>query len=319
MPKSGNLFRRVFCSLAVLVFVVAGVPAVSASDERLNYADLKESAWDVVVQTGQIKSSKLRELSGLARSSHFKQHFWAINDSGNKPIVYLITEAGVIAGQAELSAKNIDWEDLVSFKWQGKNYLAVADVGDNRARRSEVRLLIFPEPAEKTAKAPINPVVQRFVYEDGARDCEAVGFSSQQGRFILLSKRDAEPHLYSLPIHLQGNELGKAQFLTRVTTIPQPSLKDINKHKFGLLSSQPTALDIAPDESGVMVQTYKNAYWFPFKKDWKNTLQQVPELLTVPRLTQTEAMAFNIAGDAIFIVSEGRSSPLLKVSAFGEQ
>lgn len=319
MPQSGNLFRRFFVSLAIMLWVGVGVPVIASSDERLNYGDLKESDWDVVVQTGQIKSSKLRELSGLARSTHFKRHFWAVNDSGNKPIVYLINEAGEIKGQAELSTKNVDWEDLVSFQWQGENYLAVADVGDNRARRSEVRLLIFTEPQQKRTEAPITPIVQRFVYEDGARDCEAVGFSAIRGEFILLSKRDAEPHLYALPIKLQSDDLGKAVFLTHVTTIPQPSLKDINKHKFGLLSSQPTALDVAPDESGVMIQTYKNAYWFPFKGDWKNTLQQVPQLLPVPRLAQTEAMAFNSAGDAIFVVSEGRNSPLLKVSALGEQ
>lgn len=319
MSNSGNFLRRARAAILGALFLGIIHPSLILANERLNYSDLKQSDWDVVVQTGQIKSSKLKELSGLARSHHFENHFWGINDSGNKPFVYLLNQRGEVAGQVELGEKNIDWEDLVSFQWQGKSYLAVADVGDNRAKRSEVRLLIIPEPTSKKNDSAIVPVIQRFVYEDGARDCEAVGFSSKLGQFILVSKRDADPHLYRLPIDLQGGEITEAKFLTQVTTIPQPSLQDINNHKYGLISSQPTALDIAPDDSGIMIQTYKNAYWYTFNTDWKNTLLQKPELLKMPRLKQTEAMAFNLAGDAIYIASEGRNSPVMKVSAFGEQ
>ena len=48
---------------------------------------------------GRVKNKKLNELSGLAESHRFPGIFYAIEDSGNEPVVYIINEDGSLRGQ----------------------------------------------------------------------------------------------------------------------------------------------------------------------------------------------------------------------------
>ena len=53
--------------------------------------------------------------------------FFAINDSGDEPIVYLMTSNGVVFHKIFVSgAKNVDWEDLSS----DGDFLYIGDIGN---------------------------------------------------------------------------------------------------------------------------------------------------------------------------------------------
>ena len=307
--------------LPVLIFmsscsVIAGNNSATATS-KLTYQDLEPSAYKYVVQTGQIKKKKLKEISGIAASHYHPNHFWAITDSGNASELYLLNDRGEKQGRVAIAAENIDWEDLVSFRWQDKFYVAIADIGDNRSKRNSVRLLIMEEPQNKSSDEAIRPNILEFTYEDGPRDCESLAFNIHSGEFILLTKREVPPKIYRLPFSL-GADKQTAKAVIGVNNIPQPSLEDLNA-RYGILSPQPTAMDMHPKGDGFMVQTYKNAYWYAWQNNLEKTFSQKPELVDVPRLRQTEAMAFSDEGNAIYVVSEGNNSPVMKIATSQEQ
>ena len=59
--------------------------------------DLDSACNGTVV--GRVRSRKLNELSGLAESHRFPGIFYAIEDSGNEPVVYIINKDGSLKGE----------------------------------------------------------------------------------------------------------------------------------------------------------------------------------------------------------------------------
>ena len=47
---------------------------------------------------GNVTNDELSELSGLAESHRFPEVFYSIQDSGNKPSVYVINQDGTLRG-----------------------------------------------------------------------------------------------------------------------------------------------------------------------------------------------------------------------------
>ena len=60
-----------------------------------------------------MKNNKLNELSGLVESRQFPGVFYAIEDSGNEPVVYIINEDGTLKGRSArvIMASNISWNN----------------------------------------------------------------------------------------------------------------------------------------------------------------------------------------------------------------
>ncbi len=82
-------------------------------------------------------SPELQEISGLV-SLDGGMSFYAINDGGNKNLVYQLDSTGRIMRRiAVQNATNIDWEDLTT---DFKNYLYIADTGDNKRQRQNQRV-----------------------------------------------------------------------------------------------------------------------------------------------------------------------------------
>ena len=46
-----------------------------------------------------MKNNKLNEISGLVESHRFPGVFYAIEDSGNEPVVYIINKDGTLKGE----------------------------------------------------------------------------------------------------------------------------------------------------------------------------------------------------------------------------
>ena len=61
-----------------------------------------------------MKNNKLNELSGLVESRQFPGVFYAIEDSGNEPVVYIINKDGTLKGRSAIAimASNIPWNML---------------------------------------------------------------------------------------------------------------------------------------------------------------------------------------------------------------
>lgn len=299
---------------AILVAALGGARALFAQETALSAR---------VVSEGLLEAKELDEVSGLAPSLRQPGLLWALTDSANPPELYAVGPDGSHrAVFAVVGATNRDWEDIDSFTMDGQACLLIADTGDNEAEHPESSLHIVKEPAVPPGLAAVRGAVPvwrtlRFAYEDGPRDCEAAAVDPAGDTVYLLSKRDHPPVLYSLPLAPTGLEtVLTARRVADVPRIPPPTAEDLAEdRKNGRFRSQVTAMDFAPDGSAAAVLTYKNAYLFrrPPGEDWATAFQRDPEPILLPRLRQAESLCYSPDGSVLYVTSEQRPNPLLRV------
>jgi hypothetical protein len=138
----------------------------------------------------------ISEASGLVATPGM---LWTVNDSGGDPSIYGIDETGRQRLEVRLRrATNVDWEDM-AYNASTKT-LYVADIGDNAARRSAIRLYALPLP-ELTADTVVDaePTVRTLVYPDGARDAETLLCDPVTGDLFIVTKRERRNRLYKVP------------------------------------------------------------------------------------------------------------------------
>lgn len=274
----------------------------------------------IPAEGGRLQAAELLEVSGLVASRRYPDVLWALNDSGNKPILFALDGGGADLGQVALvGTKNWDWEDMAGFVWGGEPWLLVADVGDNRGQRDRVVLHALPEPqADDLGRfgGEVQPAWSlTFTYPDGARDCEAVAVDEAAGRILLLSKRSAPPMLYSLPLGPPGDQPLVAKVVGPLVTIPSPSPFDLLL-PYGQFRSQPTAMDLSADGLELLVLTYRHAYLFRRVpgQGWSTVVAESPECIELPdlvTLAQREAACFSADGHSLFVTGEGAGAALL--------
>ena len=254
---------------------------------------------------GNLTNPQLTEVSGLAASSFYPGLMWAINDGGDEPLLYAVGSDGADLGTFRVDgARNIDWEALSSFRLHGNAFLLIADVGDNWEQRQTVTLYAVKEPAITSAGLAGDTAVPvawqiHFSYEDGPQDCEAVAVDPVQKIVLLLTKRALSPQLYELP--LQPADQDTPAVAQQLTTIPH--------------LSWPTDLDLSPDGQAAVVLTYNHAYLFNRrpKDDWPEAFQKKPRRLRFERLKQQEAVSFGYYGKSVWVTSERRPAPLVRI------
>ena len=148
----------------------------------------------------RVDDDRINESSGLTRSLAHPDRFWTHND-GNTPRLYCISKQGETVGIIKLEgAKFDDCEDIASFNRGGKNYLLLADAGDNDFNRRTYRLHLIEEPSlqedtkKKKKKRPQDVDVEMtipFRYPDGPHDCEGVAVDAAAGKVYLATKEPA--------------------------------------------------------------------------------------------------------------------------------
>ncbi len=135
---------------------------------------------------------KLKEVSGIALSKD-KKTIWAIEDQGNKNVVYALDAQGKqVADVIVNDAENNDWEDITADP-QGNIYIGDFGNNDNNRRNLAILKLDLKDTSQKSTN-----VIQttRFRYEGQTEfppkksnwlyDCEA--FVEMDGNFYLFTK-----------------------------------------------------------------------------------------------------------------------------------
>ena len=255
----------------------------------------------------ELDNPLINESSGLARSQKQTELLWTLNDSGGMAALYAIDPQGRYQGTLEVQgATNVDWEDLASFSENGSARLLAADVGDNNAAAPLITLYIVAEPEVSAAGKPftLSAVPLRTItlrYPDGARDCEAVAVDAEEGSIYLLSKRDAVPRLYRLPLASASASPVTAEFLTEVN-IPRAPADHPNPNGFNWV----TAMDFSPDGQRLVVNTLEVGYVYERMsgEDWASALQRAPLSFDLPDYSQIEAGTVSWDGASYFITSE---------------
>lgn len=290
---------------ALLIGMVTAVFAIGGCGADLPTREMIPHAVGDPLRSGNLINPQLDEVSGLAASRLYPGVLWAINDGGNEPLLYAVGSDGADLGAFRVEgAENIDWEALVSFRLQDSAYLLIADVGDNWEQRQTAAFYVVEEPAVTATGLDSERVATtvwqvRFTYPDGPRDCEAAAVDPANQRVLLLTKRERPPALYELP--LKPVDPDTPVVARRVGSVPH----------FG----RPTDMDLSPDGLSVAVLTYNNGYLFKrrHKEHWPTAFRRKPQRLRFEALSQQEALCFGYYGKSVWVTSERRPTPLVRI------
>jgi hypothetical protein len=290
---------------------------------------LERAAYSDAVHIGSILDSGINEASGLAPSRLYDEVLWVINDSGNPPVLYAVDGTGWVLGEFMIQGvRNIDWEDLASFRINGISYIMIADMGDNMAVRRTCSLFMIREPDIKASEKPLSLPVSgaiEFKYEDGPRDCESAAVDTVQKKILLLSKRTLPPVIYELPLMPEGtHNVMVAKRTAELKNIPPPTREDINA-RYGKYRSQPTAMDISSNGTNLAVLTYKHAYLYTrgAGQDWGDAVSEKPKRIILPlpdkgELSIREALCFAGNSMQLFVTSELTPAPIYRLDPIGK-
>jgi hypothetical protein len=263
----------------------------------------------------QLDDRAVNESSGLAVSGRDPGLLWTHNDSGGGPQLFALDMLGHVQGSIRLkSAFNVDWEDMAAFTEKGVPWLLLADIGDNWGIRPVVDLYLIEEPQLPFGRAVDLQRHIRLRYPDGPRDVEAVAVDTAASVIYLLSKRDAVPQLYRLPLHPDVPLLVVAEALGAIR-LPHVNVDQVDR-PMAHSDNYITSMDIAPDGLSMVLLNYTRAFLYRRLpgEDWPQALRQKPTMMMLPIFRQIEAVSFAADGASIWISSEGTPAPLARLS-----
>lgn len=170
---------------------VAGTVAGTASGTTLTGGRPPRCDIQLVgEQIGTVESAELTEISGLAASRTHAGVLWAHNDSGDDPAIHALGEDGRALGRTvlpDLTAR--DWEDIALGPGPraGRDYLYLADIGDNRGDRPTVQIHRLPEPSPGT-EAVAGGETLTLTYPTGPTEAETLLVDPESGDLVILGK-----------------------------------------------------------------------------------------------------------------------------------
>lgn len=254
---------------------------------------------------GHLANRAIEESSGLVASRRHPGLFWTHNDSDDEPRIYLLDAKGRDLGSCLLEGiRAYDWEDIAAFRADGKDYLLLADTGNNALAAAVHMLYVIEEPpldAAGNVAVKSVPVLQtiHLSYEDDFRNCEAVAVDPKDRTILLVSKeRTVECNVYGLPWP-QANP--QKAYVARV----------IARLKIPLV----TAMDVSPDGRRAVVLSYGNAYEYTraHGESWATAFSRQPREIDMPERVQGESICYGLDGKTLYLTSEKLPTPLWEV------
>lgn len=249
-------------------------------------------------QIARLANEDILESSGLVTSRRQPGMFWTHNDSGDKARIFAFDRKGTHCGECRFGGVVAeDCEDLATFERDGKPWLLLADVGDNRRQRETYQLYVCEEPAP--GKSTV--VSQQITFRYGSRsfDCESVAVDQQSGIVLLVTKVfGPNCSVYQLPLlKTPGTEVLIAE---KVADLPVPLA---------------VAMDVSPDGSRAVVLTYGDAFEFSRSttETWHQAFLKKPLRIKTPIRRQGEAICYGEDGRTLYLTSESPQSPLWEI------
>ena len=277
------LFLRLF-------FLFAVVLCFSCQKETTTTEPGVVMGFEAIPSVQPLAPGILDEASGIADSKANSGYIWVEQDSGNPNDLTLLSFTGILQKTINIKpAVNRDWEDMVvaSGPQAGKQYIYIADIGDNSLAASAYYIYRFPEPsASEDTVYEIDKI--SFTYPDGPHDAEAMLVDNTTRDIYIITKQDASSRIYKLsyPQNIAGNN-------TAVLAGALPF-------------NGVTSAAISPDEKELLVKTYTKLY------HWHKTkMQTIEQALSTSSTTigyqlepQGEAICFKNDNKGFFTLSE---------------
>ncbi len=245
---------------------------------------------------GVLEGGYLKEVSGIVASRRYPGYYWAHNDSGGEPAIYLIDSLGGKVAQVKIEGlKNRDWEDIaIGPGEKGKHSrLYIAETGDNRAIYGTYYIYSFEEPGvdlkNRTQRLFVDDYTTfTYQYPDGDRDAETLMVDPLTSDFYIVSKRERHVHVYVWPA---SKHTHTTFTLEKAGTIP------FHEVVGGEISYNGTEL---------LMKNYLSVFYWEREpgEAWADVLQKNPIVLPYHPEAQGEAIAFTHDGSAYVTLSE---------------
>ena len=271
-------------SFARAVVIAGTALALGAAVAEPVGAAPREVQWREVCR---LDDDRLREISGMARSTRHPHVLWVNNDSGDRARVYAI-DSRTCATVGEVRLRGVearDFEGLASSADAGgRGYLWVGDIGDNRDSWPFVTVYRVPEP--KRLGTRVRSARQwRFTYPDRPHNAETLmvdgnmvdGDMVDEARVWVATWQLASGGLYSVPLR-------KGVATAR---------------RVGDVGSLTTDGAIHPWGAGYVLRDYLDVHVFQGLPPGRRVAT-----LALPAQVQGEAITWTFDGRGLFIASE---------------
>lgn len=107
---------------------------------------------------------KLKEISGIEFDKY--KRLWAINDSGDGPILYMLNDDGSVSREVTVSnAKNVDWEDMTQNQF---GHFFLGDFGNNDNERRWLTIYKIENPIDIKTDSTEAEII-KFTYPQMAK------------------------------------------------------------------------------------------------------------------------------------------------------
>ena len=248
-----------------------------------------------------LRDPRIAEASGLAVSLRHPGVLWTHNDSGNPADLYALRPDGKVGARVHVrGVADDDWEAIAEYRdTAGNPTLAVADTGDNRARRSTVQIVLLPEPALHDATVTPSRVL-RLRYPEGPVDAEALLVDAEAGRMYVVTK-GLGGIVYRVPQDVWPGRPGVAPHdsgtFERIATVPLILVTD------GVMG---------PGHHPVLRTYGELAVLPPITDDVVGGTLQPLAVAGLPDQKQGEGLTLTADGE-VLLGSEGRDQPILRL------
>ncbi|TWI07337.1 hypothetical protein [Aerolutibacter ruishenii] len=267
--------------------------------------------------SGFLLDPQLDEISGLAASRRHPGTLWLLDDGGNPARLFAVSTRGLRRATYRVEGvSKTDWEDIAAFRLDGRDYLLIADTGDNGGLRRTLQLHVVEEPRalENDRLRPAWSIA--FRWPDGPRDCEAVAVDARRGQVLLVSKKRQPAELFALPLRPRDKGIQTARPLGHLAGVPQPTPQDLRKRpQRARYDAHVTAADVSPDGRTLAVMTYRHLLFYPALRGqgWGRAVARTPEARLLPWLPQAEAMGWAEDGRSVYATGEFVPAPLYRI------
>lgn len=309
MAKLKSYIKR----YGIIIIVVAFALLINSSINPYivgDSFDSKKTNKIYRIKTAEVYSEKLKEISGIAYSDENKL-FWVHNDSGNSSDIYALGEDGDIKQVVELNnIKNIDFEDISLRRYEDKNTLYIADVGNNDLNRSEMYIYRFEEPLyiegtsnKSKEKNIINlePDVLTLNVADLGINFEAMMVENETGKIFLVEKvKSKKARVYIV-----------SKFDVDENNVFPSYYGEIDFEMYG--KQEVVALDISKDDKYILIKTKSCVFMLDRKDFRKNVTSDMLKQMPYVQEYQGEAISWSEQSLGYYTVSESKSKKPLYI------
>jgi hypothetical protein len=274
-----------------LIFGLA-IVLISCSEAKQTLPILKNEFTPT--RLAELTDKRLEEVSGLAASANNPGLLWAHNDSGNSAEILLIDDSLNIKLVCKIKGvDNRDWEDIAVGPGPeaGKQYIYLADIGDNDEKHKFKFIYRFDEPTLQPGEKEIEITSAdkiTFQLPDQKKDTEALLIDPHTRDLYVVSKREEPVYVYQLKY-------------------PYATTGEITANKIvSLPFGKVVGADVSPDGKEILMKNYNKIFY------WKTStssavdaiLKQSPSEVPYEAEPQGESITWARDGSGFYTLSE---------------